>query len=65
MLAVAATDSGTLETSTATNIDTLTPPSRSVSPTTADSGIPSRTTPNTMAVPEATGATPAMFLRSW
>jgi hypothetical protein len=47
--AVAASPSGKFEMTTAINIATLIPPSRTVKPRTIDSGIPSRTMPSTSA----------------
>ena len=62
--------SGRLDSATPASRDTLTPPWRTVSPSTNDSGTPSRTEPSTMArgdpsawAPVATAMTTAMTRR--
>ena len=56
--------SGRLLSTTPISSATLTPPCNTVSPRTKDSGIPSRTEPNTMASPEPDACAPEASLRS-
>ena len=56
--------SGRFDNATATSRDTLTPPWRTVRPSTNDSGIPSRTEPSTMANGDPSACTPSGVLRS-
>ena len=62
---VAATASGTFEMKTAASMATLTaPPLSSVSPITADSGIPSSTMPRTIASGEPSACSPPELFRA-
>ena len=56
--------SGRLDSATAASRDTLTPPWRTVRPSTNDSGMPSRTEPSTMARGDPSAWAPVASLRS-